>query len=65
MKKCNRELWACALWVEKTKGASGPSFISERLGRLALQGDADGVAAWRGIAERYDALYHGLGAARQ
>jgi hypothetical protein len=58
MKNRNHELWACALWVEKTKGESGPRFITERLGKLAMRGDTDGFAAWTEIAERYQALCH-------
>lgn len=65
MKNRDHKLWACALWVEKTQGESGRGFIRERLGRLALRGDAGGFAVWTAIAERYDALSVGQGGARQ
>ncbi|MCW1432109.1 hypothetical protein OLX23_23625 [Novosphingobium sp. JCM 18896] len=62
----DQELWACALWVEKQHGEAGPSFIGEKIKRLALEGDFEGVATWRAIADRYDTLVDGVaGAARQ
>lgn len=51
-----QELWACALWVETHQGDQGPDYIGEQVTRLALEGDAAGVATWRAIADRYDAL---------
>lgn len=50
------ELWACALWVEQHQGPRGADYIGEQVTRLALADDAAGVATWRAIAERYDAL---------
>ena len=50
----DRELWACALKVEKTHGELAPRWIAERIGALALSGDAAGVATWRAIAGRLD-----------
>jgi hypothetical protein len=54
--KAEHELWAIALWVEKTHGSGGPDHIAEQVSRLATQGDKAGVARWQQIAERYDAL---------
>jgi len=51
-----RHIWACALAVEKQHGSEAPLFIAERIGALALQGDAEGVAMWTAIAGRLDAL---------
>lgn len=51
-----QELWGVALWVEKQHGANGPRFIAQQIGRLAIAGEDDGVAMWRGIAERFEAL---------
>jgi hypothetical protein len=51
-----QELWACALWLEQHHGKGGPDYIGEQVTRLALAGDMAGVATWRAIAERYDAL---------
>jgi len=42
--------------VEKHHGANGPRYIAEQVGRLALEGDMDGVAVWREVATRYDKL---------
>lgn len=51
-----RELWACALLVEREHGAEAVAFIAERVGALALAGDAAGVERWRAIAAKLDAL---------
>lgn len=56
MKGREQELWACALWGESRQGARGPDYIGEQVTRSALAGDAAGVATWRAIADRYDAL---------
>jgi hypothetical protein len=50
------ELWACAAWVEREHGDRAPVFVAERIGALALAGDADGVEAWRGVARRMSAV---------
>lgn len=46
------ELWACALAIEKLHGDQTPVWIAERIGALALEGDAAGVARWKAIAEK-------------
>jgi hypothetical protein len=56
MQNRKQELWACALWVEKHQRPRGPDCIGEQVTRLALAGDMAGVATWKAIAERYDAL---------
>jgi len=45
-----------ALWVEKHHGEDGPAYIAKEVERLALEGDDEGVAMWRQVAERFDAL---------
>lgn len=55
-----QELWACALWLEENHGSGGPAYIGEQVERLAREGDAAGVATWRAIADRYDALIDGI-----
>jgi hypothetical protein len=40
----------------KQHGAEAPLFVAERIGVLALAGDADGVASWQAIAAHIDAL---------
>lgn len=51
-----QHLWACALAVERQHGARAPVFVAERIGALALAGDAAGVARWTAIAARMDQL---------
>lgn len=49
-----RELWACALLVEQQHGDDAPRWIAERIGTLALAGDAAGVERWKAIAAKLD-----------
>lgn len=51
-----QHIWACALAVERQHGLQAAVFIAERIGALALQGDAAGVEMWKAIAARLDAL---------
>ena len=50
------ELWACAAEVQRQHGERAPLAVAERIGALVLAGDSDGVAVWRGIASRLQAL---------
>lgn len=52
----DQELWGIALWVEKTHGERGADHIASEVARLARAGDAQGIAMWRKIADRYDKL---------
>lgn len=52
----DRELWACAAQVELIHGDRAPLLVAERVGALALAGDASGVSTWREIAHRLDKL---------
>jgi len=52
----DRELWACALQVERQHGTDAPRFVAERIGALAVVGDEEGIATWKMIAERLDRL---------
>ena len=51
-----QHLWACALAIERQHGARAPVFVAERIGALALAGDAAGVARWTAIAARMNQL---------
>ncbi len=53
------ELWACANEVIREHGDAAPVFVAERLGSLALAGDADGVRTWQAIARRIGQLKDG------
>ncbi len=50
------DLWAAALSIQRQHGADAPRFVAERLGALALAGDAAGIAAFKAIAIRLDQL---------
>jgi len=52
----DRELWACALQVERQHGKDAPRFVAERIGALGVAGDQKGVATWKAIAWRLDQL---------
>ncbi|TPG21778.1 hypothetical protein EAH87_04890 [Sphingomonas koreensis] len=56
MLSADEERWAEALAVQRAHGERALAFIAERVGALALAGDADGVARWREIAARLDQL---------
>lgn len=55
----DRELWACALLVERQHGDGAVAFIAERVGALAAAGDHAGVERWRAIADKLDQLRDG------
>lgn len=55
----DRELWACALMIERDHGDNAAVWIAERIGALASDGDADGVARWKAIAEKLSLLWTG------
>lgn len=42
--------------VERQQDDNAPRVIAERIGALAAEGDFDGVARWRAIAERLSQL---------
>ena len=50
------ERWAEALMVEKQHGDRAAAHVAERIGALALAGDAAGVQRWKEIAARLDQL---------
>lgn len=54
-----RELWACALLVEREHGKDADAFIAERVTILARGGDMAGVERWRAIADKLDQLRDG------
>ncbi|SEH12554.1 hypothetical protein SAMN05428974_0501 [Sphingopyxis sp. YR583] len=54
-----RHVWACAAAVERLHGEGAARFVAERIGALALAGDAAGVAMWKAIAARLDAMTQG------
>ncbi|SNT09608.1 DUF6961 family protein [Sphingopyxis indica] len=54
-----RHVWACALAVQNQYGPCAALHVAERIGALALQSDSEGIAMWKAIAARLDALARG------
>lgn len=52
----DEERWAEALAIERLHGDRAPVWIAERIGALALAGDAAGVARFKEIARRLDQM---------
>lgn len=52
----DRELWSVANMVLEQHGERAPLFVAERIGALALAGDAAGIATWKEIARRMTLL---------
>jgi len=57
-----QELWAIALWVEKTHGADGWLHIAQQQDRLLADGDFEGMKLWRQVADRFEQLPGGSNA---
>lgn len=51
-----QHIWACALAVERQHASRAAVFVAERIGALALEGDAAGVEMWKAIGAKLDAL---------
>lgn len=51
-----QERWAEALTIERQHGDQAPLYIAERIGALAMAGDAAGVNRFKQIAVRLDLL---------
>lgn len=54
-----REIWACALLVEREHGDRATEFIAERIRTLATADDLLGVKRWQAIAEKFNQLQAG------
>ncbi len=52
----DRMRWAEALAIERLHGDDAPRWIAERIGALALAGDADGIERFKGIARRMERM---------
>lgn len=53
----------CALAVQRIHGEAAPLHVASEIGRLALEGDAEGVAMWRSIARALDGVFRPAGSA--
>lgn len=50
------EAVAIALLLRRTHGNQAPVFIAEQIGRLAIEGDAAGIARWQAVAAVWQEL---------
>lgn len=57
----DQERWAEAIAIERLHGERAPVWIAERIGTLALAGDSEGVARFKQIAARLEAMRHNSG----
>lgn len=53
------ERWAEVLLAVRLHGDRAPDWIAERIAALASAGDETGVARFKGMAKRLDALHDG------
>jgi hypothetical protein len=54
-----KEIWAIALCVEKHHGNDGDLYVAQQMDRLVAEGELDGMAMWRQLAERFRRLKTG------
>jgi len=43
--------------IHSQHGDHAPVVVAERIGALAMKGDVGGIAHWKDIAARFDALF--------
>jgi len=53
----DEERWAEAMAIHSQHGDHAPVVVAERIGALAMKGDVGGIAHWKDIAARFDALF--------
>ena len=54
-----QERWAEALAIVNWQGDNARRYVAERIGALALEGSAAGVARFKNLAAKVDALLAG------
>ncbi|KKW92937.1 DUF6961 family protein [Sphingobium chungbukense] len=52
----DQELWGMASMVLRQHGDRAPVVVAERIGQLASEGKAEGVALWKEVARRLEQL---------
>ena len=52
----DHELWGMASMLLRQHGNRAPVVVAERIGQLASEGKAEGVALWREVAIRLDRM---------
>ena len=50
------DLWVQASRILEDYGDRAPLHVAEKIGGCALAGDMDGIAAWKRLAHKLDAL---------
>lgn len=51
-----QEIWALALWVERSHGERGAAFIAERITHFEAAGPLQAVDMWNQVARRFQEL---------
>lgn len=51
-----QEIWALALWVERTHDEEGAAFIAERIAHFEAEGTTQAVELWKQVARRFEEL---------
>lgn len=54
-----QELWAMALWIEKTHGEHAWFYIAQQKDRLLAEGDPLGLGLWNDVERRLEMLANG------
>lgn len=54
-----QELWAMALWIEKTQGENAWFYIAQQKDRLLADGDPLGLGLWNEVERRLELLAGG------
>lgn len=54
-----QELWAMALWIEKTQGENAWFYIAQQKDRLLADGDPLGLGLWNEVERRLEMLANG------
>lgn len=52
----DQELWGVASMVLRQHGDRAPVVVAEKIGQLAREGKAEGVALWKEVARRLEQL---------
>lgn len=54
-----QELWAMALWIEKSEGENAWFYIAQQKDRLLADGDPLGLELWNEVERRLEILADG------
>ena len=51
-----QEIWALALWVERTHGVGWAALVAERIAHFEAEGASPAVELWKQVARRFEEL---------